>query len=165
MKLDYISDACFRRLGRAMTTAMAQHAQEPARWLSAKSRNKNRRAISHYKIAGTRARHTHPSDYKRGNKKKRQSPCLLELAYSFKFLHMAHGQHMKPSCLFASATRKKECMPSMNSWERRSSLTSNAGSSALHDIHTILKPRTYLVNYTTCMPPHKVSIYESLAAM
>ena len=46
-------------------TAMAQQAQEPARWLSAKSRNKNRRAISHYKIAGTRARHTHPSDYKR----------------------------------------------------------------------------------------------------
>ena len=52
---------------------MAQQAQEPARWLSAKSCNKNRRAISHYKIGGTRARHTHPSDYKRGNKKKRWS--------------------------------------------------------------------------------------------
>ncbi|CAD6258058.1 unnamed protein product [Miscanthus lutarioriparius] len=58
-------------------TAMAQQAQEPARWLSAKSRNKNRRAISHYKIAGTRTRHTHPSDYKRGNKKKRRSPWRL----------------------------------------------------------------------------------------
>ena len=56
---------------------MAQQAQEPARWLSAKSCNKNRRAISHYKIAGTRARHTHPSDYKRGNKKKRRSPWRL----------------------------------------------------------------------------------------
>jgi len=57
--------------------AMAQQAQEPARWLSAKSCNKNRRAISHYKIAGTRARHTHLSDYKRGNKKKRRSPWRL----------------------------------------------------------------------------------------
>ena len=42
MKLDYISDARFRRSGRAMTMAMAQQTQEPARWLSAKSRNKNR---------------------------------------------------------------------------------------------------------------------------
>lgn len=33
---------------------------------------------SHYKIAGTRARHTHPSDYKRG-KKKRRSPWWLWL--------------------------------------------------------------------------------------
>ena len=77
MKLDYISDTRFRRSGWAMTTAMAQQAQEPARWVNAKSRNKNRRAISHYKIAGMRARHTHPSDYKSGNKKKRRSTWRL----------------------------------------------------------------------------------------
>ena len=32
---------------------------------------------------------------------------FIELEYSFKFLHMAYGQHMKPSHLFASATPKK----------------------------------------------------------
>ncbi|KXG24842.1 hypothetical protein SORBI_3007G093400 [Sorghum bicolor] len=64
-------------------TAMAQQAQEPARWLSAKSRIKNRTEpypISHpitrlpARGLGTRI---HPIT-KRGNNKKRQSPCRLD---------------------------------------------------------------------------------------